>query len=137
MNYSEISKETIGFLHKCYASLKNSPLNPMVRALVELRVSQINGCAYCCGVHAEEARKLGVEQEKIDVLPVWVNSDAFSEEELAALEWAESLTFMEGGLDDKREALFEFFTERQVVDLTACVSIMNALNRMAVSLKDI
>lgn len=136
MNYAEISKDTVSFLHKSYASLKNSPLNPPLRALVELRVSQINGCAYCCGIHSQEARRVGVEQEKLDALTGWSNSNLFTEEEVAALEWAEAITFMEGGLADKRESLLEHFSEREVVDLTAAISIMNALNRMAISLKE-
>ncbi|MBS0625674.1 MAG: carboxymuconolactone decarboxylase family protein [Verrucomicrobia bacterium] len=136
MNYAEISKDTVSFLHKSYASLQNSPLNPPLRALVELRVSQINGCAYCCGLHSQEARKLGIEQEKLDALIGWSNSSLFTEEEVVALEWAEAITFMESGLAEKREALVEHFSDREIVDLTAAIAIMNALNRMAISLKE-
>lgn len=72
MNYAEISKETINFLYQSRASLNKSPLNATIRVLAELRVSQINGCAYCCDLHTKEARKLGVQDEKLDNLPNWV-----------------------------------------------------------------
>ena len=129
MDYAEISKETIGFLHKSYASLKNSPLNQSIRVLVELRVSQMNGCAYCCNIHSKEARSLGIEQDKLDLMPAWHNSDAFNDQERAALYWAEAVTILDPNLNDFEEDLLHYFSEREIVDLTATVSIMNALNR--------
>ena len=62
MNYAKISKDTFDLLYKARESLNNSPLSPTMRVLAELRVSQINGCAYCCRLHSEEALKLGVPQ---------------------------------------------------------------------------
>lgn len=136
MNYAEISKETISILEQCSASLNNSTLNQAIRVLVELRVSQMNGCAYCCSLHSEEARKLNISQEKLDLLTVWYTSQSFSNEERAALQWCESVTRLEKDLEKIREQLFDYYTERQIVDLTACIAIMNAWNRIAVSLKE-
>jgi AhpD family alkylhydroperoxidase len=136
MNYAEISKETVSYLHKSYASLKNSPLNPSLRVLIELRTSQINGCAYCCHLHTEEARKLNIPQEKLDVLDAWHTSQDFSDAERLALQWCEAITGMDKNLVDLREQLFQYYSEREVVDLTACIAIMNALNRMAICLRD-
>lgn len=135
MNYAEISKETISFLEQCSASLNDSPLNKSVRALVELRVSQMNGCAYCCRLHSEEARKLNIAKEKLDSLPAWYRSQFFSGEERAALQWCESLTRLDRDLEKTREQLFSYYTEKQIVDLTCCIAIMNAWNRIAVSLE--
>lgn len=135
MNYAEISKETISFLEKCSASLNHSPLNPSVRALVELRVSQMNGCAYCCGLHSKEARQLNIAQEKLDSLPAWYASHFFTSEERAALQWCESITRLDKNLEKIREQLFQYYTEKQIVDLTCCISIMNAWNRIAISLE--
>lgn len=136
MDYAEISKETIGFIHKAYGSLKDSPLNATIRVIVELRVSQLNGCAYCCNIHSKEARSLGIEQTKLDLLPAWHNSDAFTEQERAALYWAEAVTVLDPSLTDFEEDLLHYFGEREVVDLTATVAIMNALNRLSISLGD-
>lgn len=136
MNYSEISKETFDLLYKTRSSLNQSPLSASIRTLVELRVSQINGCAYCCKIHNEEARKLGFSQEKLDVLPAWRNSTIFSEEERAALNWAESVTYLDKDFNDVKKQLQKFYSERQIVDLTVTISLMNTLNRIAITLRD-
>jgi len=135
MNYAEISKETFDLLYKSRASLNNSPLKPVIRVLAELRVSQINGCAYCCSLHTSEARKLGIPQAKLDVLPGWHNSTEFSDEERAVLQWTESVTCLDGDSTEAREDLLNIYSERELVDLTACIGIMNALNRIAITLR--
>ena len=135
MNYAEISKETISFLYQSRTSLNKSPLSATIRVLAELRVSQINGCAYCCRLHTDEARKLGVQEEKLDNLPVWRNSASFTAEEKIVLQWVESVTHLDKDLKENKEHLSKIYTERQIVDLTACVGIMNALNRIVISLR--
>lgn len=134
LNYADISKETVSFLYKSYESLKNSPLDQSIRILIELRASQINGCAYCCGLHIQEARRIPLDQEKMDLLPAWHNSRAFSEKERAALEWCEALIYLKD-VDKAEQNLKDHFSERQIVDLTLVVSIMNALNRLSIAFK--
>jgi AhpD family alkylhydroperoxidase len=135
MNYAEISKETIGFLYQSRTSLNKSPLSATIRVLAELRVSQINKCAYCCDLHTKEAQKLGVQDEKLDCLPSWDTSDFFTGEEKVVLRWVESVTRLDENLQELRERLSEIYSERQIVDLTACIGIMNALNRIVISLR--
>jgi AhpD family alkylhydroperoxidase len=136
MNYAQISQETIGHLYKCHGSLKESELDQKLRVLVELRVSQLNGCALCCGLHSDEARKLGVEQVKLDKLPGWALAHVFSDSERLALEWCDALTLMKGELREIRTRLEAVFSDRELVDLTAAISLMNALNRIAITLGD-
>jgi AhpD family alkylhydroperoxidase len=136
MNYAVISKETFDLLYKSRASLSNSPLDPAIRTLAELRVSQINECAYCCRLHTEEAQKIGVNQGKLDSLFAWQNSVSFSEKEKAALQWVESVTLLDKNLGQARKHLLTLYSERECVDLTACIGIMNALNRIVISLRD-
>lgn len=135
MNYDEISKETISLLNQCTESLNDSTLDQSVRVLVELRVSQMNGCAYCCGLHSEEARKLNISQEKLDLLPAWYTSQSFTSEERAALHWCESVNRLDHDLEKIRAQLLHYYTERQIVDLTCCIAIMNAWNRISIGLK--
>ncbi len=135
MNYNEISKETFDLLYKSRATLAHSPVGEAIRLLAELRTSQINGCAYCCRLHSQEARKAGISQEKLDALPAWRSATGFTEEEKNVLAWTEALTRFEG-LSEAKERLVEFYSEKQVVDLTACISLMNALNRVAIALRD-
>ena len=136
MNYAEISKETVSHLYKSYGSLVNSSLDQQLRALIELRVSQINGCAYCCSLHTSEARKHKIPQKKLDELAAWETSSQFSTKEKLALDWAECLTISCKDACSLKDELNGHFSEREIVDLTACISLMNALNRMAISLKD-
>ena len=135
MNYAEVSKETISFLYKSYNSLKKSPLEAAIRVLVELRVSQINGCEYCCKIHTEEAKTLGIPEEKIDQLTVWNIANIFSEREKLALRWVEELTYLKITQETK-ELLKAQFSEREIVDITSCASLMNGLNRLAISLRN-
>lgn len=137
MKYAEISKETIQLLYQSRSSLNQSPLSATMRVLTELRVSQINECVYCCTLHTHEARKLGISQDKLDLLPVWHTSIIFTPEERLVLGWTEALTHLNVSvIQELREQLKAHFSERELVDLTACVSIMNAINRIAISLRD-
>ena len=136
MNYAEISKETISYLYKSYNSLKNSPLDPSTRVLIELLVSELNGCAYCLKVHAVEAKKLNVADEKLNALTNWQSATVFSDKEKTAFRWTEAVTKLEKNLEEIKQSLFNFYSEREIVDLTACISLMNALNRLAISLRD-
>ncbi|MDC9588045.1 carboxymuconolactone decarboxylase family protein [Xenorhabdus sp. XENO-10] len=138
MNYVKISPKIINPLYKCYDEIQKSELDHSIILLVEMRASQINGCAYCCRLHAEMGRKLGIEEEKLDKLSGWFNSDIYNSNETLALEWCEAITI---GLRKKelnaiRARLEKAFSEKEIVDLTAAVSVMNALNRMAISIGD-
>ncbi|AOM41497.1 carboxymuconolactone decarboxylase family protein [Xenorhabdus hominickii] len=139
MNYAKVSPKIINPLYKSYEEIHASELDQSLILLVEIRVSQINGCAYCCRLHAEEIRnKHGIEQVKLDKLPAWFNSSIYSPKEKLALEWCEALTtdLKQSTLDKIKERLDAVFTEKEIVDLTAAISLINALNRMAVSLGD-
>ncbi len=136
MDYTKISKDTIGYLYAGYKSLNESPLAADLKALLALRVSQINGCGYCCNLHANEALKLGVSKDKIESLPEFATSGLFSDGEKEALKWAESLTKLDGNKKVHNTELFKYFSEREVVDITICISLMNTFNRLAISMRD-
>ncbi|MEE9452213.1 MAG: carboxymuconolactone decarboxylase family protein [Gammaproteobacteria bacterium] len=135
MNYAEISKETFAHLYKSRASLKKSPLDQSIILLVELRISQINGCAYCCDIHLEEAKNFGIIQEKLDLLPTWQQAtETFTIKERLALRWCEAITRLEKDIAEAKKRLPQHFSDREIVDLSATTAIMNALNRIAISL---
>ena len=112
--------------------------DPKVKALVEMRVSQINGCAYCLNLHAQEARGLGESQQRLDCLPAWRETTFFTEREQAALAWAEAVTRVsETGVPDEAfQAARAVFEEKELVDLTIAISLMNAYNRLAISFRN-
>lgn len=94
-------------------------------ALIELRVSQINGCLYCCNLHLIDARKNNVSQETLDLLPIWFSSkEALSEKEVIALRWCEAITLGSfEKVDEMKDELLQRFSEREIVDITSCISI--------------
>jgi AhpD family alkylhydroperoxidase len=136
MNYAKISKDTIGHLYAGYKSLNDSPLAAELKALLELRISQINGCDYCCNLHTNEALKLGVSKDKIESLLKFATSSLFSDAEKEALQWAESLTRLDGNNKVRDTELSKYFGEREIVDITICISLMNTFNRLAISMRD-
>jgi len=108
-----------------------------LKALVELRVSQINGCAYCIWLHSREARAAGESQERLDCVPAWEESGMFDERECAALAWAEAVTRISetNAPDHLFEALKPHFSEKEIVDLTFIISVMNTWNRINVAFR--
>jgi len=114
-------------------------ISPALRLLVKMRVSQINGCAYCLHMHAPAALDAGVSQEKLDVLAAWRESPAFDTRERAALRWAEALTRIEasGVPDGDYEDLAAAFDPRERVELTLIVNTINAWNRFAVAFRSV
>ncbi|HAC68772.1 MAG TPA: alkylhydroperoxidase [Pseudomonas sp.] len=118
-------------------ALAQSSLGLELVELVYLRISQINGCAFCLGKHAETLREQGVSQANLDRLAGWRISERFDARERAALEWAETLTAVaeKGAPDAVYESLRTHFTDAEISDLTFVVALMNAFNRLAVGMK--
>jgi AhpD family alkylhydroperoxidase len=108
--------------------------DPKLKALIDLRVSQINGCAYCLSLHTQEARALGEKQQRLDTLSAWRETTFFTEREQAALAWAEALTLIseKGAPEDVYQAALKHFTEKELVDLSLVIVNMNAWNRLSV-----
>jgi AhpD family alkylhydroperoxidase len=111
-----------------------SGLDKTLIHLVKLRVSQINGCAYCCWLHAKDLRAAGVKPTKIDVLPAWREASLFNAQERAALAWAEAVTLISAthAPDDAYQEALKQFGDKLVVALTYLVIEINAWNRLAI-----
>ena len=108
--------------------------DPILKSLVELRVSQINGCAYCLSLHSVEALAHGEKQQRLDCLSAWRETNFFTEREQAALAWAESLTLIADthAPDDVYASVTKHFEGKDLVDLTLVIVNMNAWNRIAI-----
>lgn len=101
--------------------------------LVQLRASQMNGCAMCVQVHTNELRAAGCDQARIDQLPAWYEANVYTDKERAALAWAEAVTGLanRASFDAEYLALQQHCTTQEIVALTAAVSAINVWNRMA------
>lgn len=135
--YYELSPNVFNPMKQALQGLENGPLSNELIELVFLRVSQINGCAYCLEMHSRALRKSGVEQVKLDSLAGWKVSHRFSDKERAALAWAEAITLIadSNAEDEVYQPLLEFFSAEEIVDLTLAASMMNAFNRVAVGMR--
>ncbi|MDD5271604.1 MAG: carboxymuconolactone decarboxylase family protein [Methylovulum sp.] len=135
--YHELSPIALAGLRAVGTTLEDGPLGYPLLELVYLRVSQINGCAFCLKKHAKALREAGEAQEKLDSLAGWYISELFSERERAALAWAEALTHIATthAPDELFFALQALFTDREISDLTFAIANMNALNRLAISMR--
>ncbi|WP_250254878.1 carboxymuconolactone decarboxylase family protein [Chryseobacterium sp. Marseille-Q3244] len=136
MNYKEIAKETIGHLYKAHSSIRKSGIDEKLIALAELRVSQINGCAYCCSYHAKELLNFGIEQDVINRLPRWKHTNAFDVKQKLVLSWTEAITYHNNNIQEIRERLLQHFTEREFVELNASITLMSTLNKLRITLAE-
>jgi AhpD family alkylhydroperoxidase len=138
LDYNQIAPAGIKALGGVYGYLLQSRLSATLIELVYLRISQINNCAYCLDMHTRDLLKKGEKVEKIALLQAWREAgNLFDERERAALAWAETVTRVaETGVPDEAyQAARDAFEERELVDLTIAISLMNAYNRMAISFR--
>jgi AhpD family alkylhydroperoxidase len=107
--------------------------------LVEIRASQINGCAYCIDMHTKDARAAGETEQRIYALNAWRETPFFSDRERAALEWTEAVTLIANTHvpDDVYERVSAHFSEAELVALTFGVAVINSWNRLVTSFRPV
>ena len=112
-------------------------LEPVLLDLVKLRASQINGCAFCVDLHATDLRKKGESERRVFGISVWRETPFFTDRERAALAWTEAVTLLPQtrAPDADYEHLSKNFSERERVDLTLAIGIINTWNRFAVAFR--
>jgi len=105
--------------------------------LVKFRASQMNGCAYCLDVHSKDARKAGETEQRLYLLDAWRESPHYTPAERAALAWTEALTRVAEtrAPDADYAALREHFSDKEIVDLTYLIGMINVWNRLAVGMR--
>jgi AhpD family alkylhydroperoxidase len=138
LDYNQVAPNGVKALGGVYGYVVQSGLPTELVELVYLRISQINNCAYCLDMHTRDLIKQGVKIEKISLVQAWPEGgDLFSATERAALAWAESVTRVaETGVPDSAyDAARSVFDEKQLVDLTIAIGLMNSYNRMAISFR--
>lgn len=140
MDYNAASPAGMKALGGVYGHVLQSGLPKSLIELVYLRISQINGCAYCIDMHSRDLLKSGLAVEKLVLVPSWKEAGGlFNATERAALAWAETVTRVSetGVPDEDYQAVAAAFDQRQMADLTIAIGLMNAYNRMAISFRAI
>jgi AhpD family alkylhydroperoxidase len=139
LDYNQIAPAGVKALGGVYGYVMQSSLPAVLVDLVYLRISQINNCAYCLDMHTRDLLKKGQRIEKLALVQAWAEGgNLFDERERAALAWAETVTRVaETGVPDEAyQAARAVFEERELVDLTIAISLMNVYNRMAISFRN-
>jgi len=139
LNYGAVAPEAYGQLIKVTQQVHASGLEAGLLDLIEVRASQINGCAFCIDMHSKSAKLHGERELRLYALPAWRESPLFSERERAALAWTEAVTLVsETGVGDAvYEQVRAQFDEAEIAKLTLAVATINAWNRIAVSFRSV
>ncbi|MGF7162573.1 AhpD family alkylhydroperoxidase [Rhodoligotrophos appendicifer] len=139
INYAQHSPDLFKKFREFSLALKTTAVEPTIHDLVQIRASQLNGCAFCVDMHVKEATIHGERSLRLHHLAIWRESPLFAPRERAALEWTEVLTNLaEGGVPDE---LFErvrgHFSEKELSDLTFSIMAINAWNRVSIAFKSV
>lgn len=115
----------------------NSGLETSLLRLVQIRASQINGCAFCLDMHVIDARAEGESEQRLYLIAAWREAPFYSERERAALEWTEAITLVANDHvpDEVYERIRPHFTEEELVNLTMAVNVINSWNRLNVAFR--
>lgn len=119
--------------------MRSTKLPALLRELIKIRASQLNGCAYCIDMHTQEALKLGENQRRIFALSAWKESPLFTEEERAVLQLTEEVTLISKDAlsDETYNNVLKYYSENELAQIIMQVVIINMWNRTAVSTNQI
>lgn len=138
--WSKIAPKAYQAMAGVNAAIAGHSLGAALYELVQTRVSQINGCAFCLDMHVRDLRKSGEGWQRINSVATWREVSFYDAREQAALNWAENLTRLADAHGDlgPRDAAFAQlqaqFSDAEIVDLTVLIAQINAWNRMGVGM---
>ena len=137
INLLEKGQKAIKALNGMGIYLAKSPIEKQLFDLIDFRVSQINGCAYCLDMHSKDLRAAGETEQRLYVLDAWREAPFYSKRERAALAWAEAVTRLKDGNvpDEVYEDARGQFSEEELIDLTMAVTSINTYNRINISFR--
>ena len=120
-------------------ALEKGTVEQTILSFVEIRASQLNGCAFCLDMHVKEAKIHGESELRLYHVSIWRESNLFVPRERAALAWTEAVTELpEGGIPDELyERVRGQLSEKEVSDLTFSIMTINAWNRVSIAFKSV
>jgi len=137
--YFQVAPDAVKQLSAIRPYIESTSIGPRLRALVELRASQINGCAYCVDMHTKVARSLGETEQRLYEVSLWREAPFYTDRERAALGWTEAMTLVsiDHVPDDVYEAARQHFDEKELIDLTTAIVAINGWNRLAIAFRTV
>ena len=136
MNYEEIASDNIELMYEMEKLLKKNTIDNKLQELIKIRVSQINGCAFCLNMHTTDARKRGIDEKKIYLLNAWEDTNIYSDTEKLALELAEHVTLISNHKvpDELYDRVRKKYSEKEYADLIFTIVQINTWNRISISM---
>lgn len=133
--HPELAPEPYQALLTLYRYTRACGLDHGLLHLVEMRVSQLNGCAFCLDMHATDALKAGEDPRRLALVAAWRDAPCFTARERAAFAWAEALTAAgpQGITDPCLAEARAHFDDKTLVDLTHVITLMNTWNRLGIA----
>jgi AhpD family alkylhydroperoxidase len=137
INFLEKGQNAIKALYPIGGYLAKSSLGKPLLDLIDFRVSQINGCAFCLDMHSKDLRAIGETEQRLYTLDAWREAPFYSDRERAALAWAEAVTKLTNGNvpDEVYETARKQFSEEELIDLTLAVTTINTYNRINIAFR--
>ncbi len=135
LNYAKVAPGVYDAMDALDRYVSQCGLEQRLLLLVQLRASQINGCAYCLDMHWNDLREIGETEQRLYSLDAWQECPYYTERERAALAWTEAVTSISPShvADPVYDAVRPHFTEKELADLTLAVAAINAWNRLSIS----
>ena len=139
LDYTKLSGGPFKKFFEFSNTLADTSLDPSLKDLVFLRVSQMNGCAFCVDMHVKEAKLHGERELRLYHVAIWRESPLFSSRERAALAWTEVLTRIpeHGVPDELYESVRREFSEKEISDLTFEIMAINGWNRANAAFRNV
>ena len=139
VSYYEIAADGMQIMMDMEKYTKTTAIERKLRELIKIRVSQINGCAYCLNMHTADARKMGETEQRIYCISAWQECEFYTEAEKVALELTEHVTLIPTKRvpDELYQRVHEHYDEKQYVDLVLIINQINSWNRISIAMGNI
>jgi AhpD family alkylhydroperoxidase len=136
--YHQLAPKAFQAMYSLSNAIRKELLGARLTELVFMRVSQVNGCAFCIDMHWRDLVKQGMEPRHVNAVAAWREAPYFSERERAALHWAEVVTAIpqRDPSDDDFAALRQHFTDEEIAELGFAISTITAWNLLNVSFRN-
>lgn len=135
LNYARVAPGAYEAMDALDGYIQNCAIEKPLVLLVQLRASQVNGCAFCLDMHWKDLRAAGENEQRLYSLDAWRECPYYSDRERAALAWTEAVTLVSDGRvpDTVYNEVRAHFSEKELADLTLVVAAINAWNRLSIA----
>ncbi|MEE6452229.1 carboxymuconolactone decarboxylase family protein [Gottfriedia acidiceleris] len=136
INYAKLAPEALKIMMQMEKYIKSAGIDDKLRELIKIRVSQINGCAFCLDMHTSEAREIGETEQRLYCISAWRDCDFYTDAEKVALELAEHITLIsnKGVSDELYNRVSKYFSENEYANLVFIINQINSWNRISISM---